>query len=276
MEVTLALENGTMQIPEDEKAQTIAFDRYIIKLPLSLPARAPNFKKRGTMNMAELMDRAREAGLDTPNGRAYHTEFHKRLVLPIGCLFLSLLGMPLGLQAGPGRRAIGIPFGLIFYITYYVMFTMSRNLANSGGLPVPLIMWIPNTLFFLLAVILINRAAHEKPLVTPFVQSIFDRMINALVVWSKGLYQWLRSDIFSSRRLPDEVDAARNKILRGNARNRIFHFPECDYYYAQNCSVEFKNSHVALKAGFEPCMFCRTILADKQKQEQLPDESRSA
>jgi lipopolysaccharide export system permease protein len=272
MEVTLALEQGTMQIPEGEKAQTISFNRYIIKLPLSLPAQAPNFKKRGTMNMAELMDRAREAGLNTPSGRSYHTEFHKRLVLPIGCLFLSLLGMPLGLQAGPGRRAIGVPFGLIFYISYYVMFTMSRNMATSGDLPVPVVMWIPNTLFFLLAVILINRVAHEKPLVTPFVQTIFDRMINAIIGWSKSFYQWLRIDIFTSRRLPASVDSDQKKILRGNARNRIFHFPECDYYYAKDCSVEFKNSHVALKAGFEPCMFCRTILADKQKQEQLPDE----
>ena len=59
-----------------------------------------------------------------------------------------------------------------------------------------------------------------------------------------------------------------NKILNANAKTRIFHFPECDYYYSRDCTVEFKDSDVALKAGFDPCMFCRTILVDKQIEEK--------
>jgi len=169
MVVTLILKNGTMQMPEKDKAQTVSFDRYIIKIPLKLPARAPNVKKRGTMNMTELIDWAHEVGLESDAGRSYVTEFHKRLVLPIGCFFISLLGMPLGLQAGPGRRAIGVPFGLTLYITYYIMFTMSRNLANSGAFPIALVMWIPNTLFCILAIVFIHRVAHEKSLVPPFI-----------------------------------------------------------------------------------------------------------
>ena len=267
MVVTLILKNGSMQIPEDDKAQTVSFDRYVIRIPLKLPARAPNVKKRGTMNMTELMEQAREKGLDTDSGRAYHTEFHKRLVLPVGCFFLSLLGMPLGLQAGPGRRAIGIPFGLTLYITYYIMFTMSRNLATGGTLPVPLVMWLPNTMFCILAIISINRVAHERPLVSPYIQELFEKLVASVVdLFLKG-YSLIRRHGFSPE---DEAQAqakTKQKILRGNARTRIFHFPECDYYYSQDCSVEFKDSRVALKSGYDPCMFCRSILLDKQAEE---------
>ena len=273
MVVTLILKNGTMQIPEEDRAQSVSFDRYVIRIPLKLPARAPNFKKRGTMNMTELMDQAREKGLKTDSGRAYHTEFHKRLVLPVGCFFLSLLGMPLGLQAGPGRRAIGIPFGLTLYITYYIMFTMSRNLATGGALPVPLIMWLPNTLLCFLAIIAIHRVAHEQPLVSPYIQQIFEKFVTGIVELVRKGYSLIRSDHSKDEDAEAAKELAQNKILRGNARTRIFHFPECDYYYSQDCSVEFKDSRVALKAGFDPCMFCRTILIDKQTEERQSEQS---
>ena len=164
-------------------------------------------------------------------------------------------------------RAIGIPFGLTLYITYYIMFTMSRNLATGGALPVPLIMWLPNTLFCILAIVSINKVAHERPLVSPYVQYVLERFVTALVDLFHMGYTFIRRKNGSDHEDKAE-QAEQKKILRGNARTRIFHFPECDYYYSQDCSVEFKDSGVALKAGFDPCMFCRTILVDKQAEER--------
>ena len=276
MVVTLILKNGTMQIPEEARAQSVSFDRYVIRIPLKLPARAPNVKKRGTMNMTELMDKAREKGLNTDSGRSYHTEFHKRLVLPVGCFFLSLLGMPLGLQAGPGRRAIGVPFGLTLYITYYVMFTMSRNMATGGTLPVPLVMWLPNTLFCILAIISIKRVAHEQPLVSIYVQQMLEKLVAGIVEQFHKGYSLIRRNSGSTEDEDTAKEIYQNKILRGNARTRIFHFPECDYYYSQDCTVEFKDSRVALKTGFDPCMFCRTILIDKQTEERQSEQTGKA
>lgn len=269
--VTLILQNGTMQIPEDRKAQTVTFDRYVIKIPLKLPALAPNYKKRGTMTMDELIEKAREVGIDTPTGRSYRTEWHKRLVLPVGCFILSLIGMPLGLQAGPGRRAIGVPFGLTLYIGYYITFTLSRNLSVSGAFPAPVIMWVPNILLLILALVFINRVAHERPLVPSYIQDLLDKFTGVLLNVFDKLSGPLRHDGKGPDAAPDLLDATQAKILRGNARTRIFHFPECDYYYSQECSVQFRDSTVATDSGFEPCLFCRTILADKQREEQKRD-----
>ncbi len=266
--VTLILKDGAMQIPDNDKAQTVTFDRYVIKIPLKLPAQAPNFKKRGTMTMGELMEQAREAGLDTPAGRSYRTEWHKRLVLPVGCFILSIIGMPLGLQAGPGRRAIGVPFGLTLYIVYYITFTMSRNLSVSGAFPTPVVMWVPNTLLLILALVFINRVAHERPLVPSYIQELLDKFTGFLLELFNKVWAVLRIDLKGSGTTTNDMKAAPAKILRGNPRTRIFHFPECDYYYSQDCSVQFRDSTVATDSGFEPCLFCRTILADKQREEQ--------
>ena len=267
MIVTLTLRNGNTHIVEQGKAQTVSFNRYVINIPLKPLSRAPNFKSRGTMTMVELLQKADEHGRDTSTGRVYHTEFHKRLVLPVGCLILSLLGMPLGLLAGPGKRAIGIPFGLALYILYYVLFSMARNFANSGTFSVPLVMWAPNTIFTFLVLIFIHRTANEKLLLPDFVHESFDAFISRSLNIINSLYQKLSSQTkpvsaASTKTNPNTVAPLKKKKFRGNVSKRIFHFPECDYYYGKNCSIEFKDVKVALQAGFQPCQFCRTMMPE--------------
>ena len=54
-----------------------------------------------------------------------------------------------------------------------------------------------------------------------------------------------------------EKDLIDTKAIRGNAKSRVFHVSECEYYRSKNCSIEFKNIQIALDAGFEPCRFCK-------------------
>jgi len=269
MLVTLRLRNGSMLIPEGQDSQIISFDQYVINIPLQPPARAPSYRSRGTMTMPELMQKARDLGITTEKGRIYHTEFHKRLVLPVGCLILALLGMPLGLQAGPGKRAIGIPLGLALYILYYVFFTMARNIANASTLPVQVVMWIPNIAFLLLTILLIQRIAQEKQLMPSAVQGFFDKITSAC----RHMIQ-LISKPFSLLERSSKIDEPNNTIssahsfmsdyLRGNVKSRVFHFSICDHYHCKNCSIEFKSVEVATQAGFSPCRFCRTLIAENK------------
>ena len=269
MMVTLSLSNGSLHMPEDENSQTVTFDQYIINIPLQPPARTPDFKSRGTMTMPELLEESINYGLNDPQGRSYYTEFHKRLVLPVGCLILALIGMPLGLQAGPGKKAIGIPFGLVLYILYYVLFTMGRNISTTTSADIVLAMWTPNILFFLLTVLLINRAAHEKSLVPGFVHLLYTSVLKLVSTSVSKVYRLIfpKSETVRPPTGTDNVpiNLQNNKNLRGNVNSRVFHFPECDHYYCKNCSIEFKNVEVATQAGFEPCKFCRKFIDDLDK-----------
>jgi lipopolysaccharide export system permease protein len=264
MMVTLSLSNGSLHMPEDESSQTVTFSQYIINIPLQPPARTPDIKLRGTMTMTELLKEAEKRGFDTPSGRSYYTEFHKRLVLPVGCLVLALIGMPLGLQAGPGKKAIGIPLGLLLYIFYYILFTMGRNIATTSSVNVVLAMWTPNVLFFLLTIVLINRTAHEKSLVPGVAGLLYDAIFNSIKKYLHKLFLLLSPKPepvrYAGRQDDTEPVNQKPKHLHGNVSSRVFHFPECDHYHCKNCTIEFKNVEVAIQAGFEPCRFCKYFI----------------
>ena len=174
MLVTIDLFNGSLHRPGSSQSQIVLFDNYKVNIPLLLPATKNTVMGLASMTMSELEKRAKKHGEDTEIGREHLIHYHKRLVLPFGCLIMSLMALPLGLQSGPGKRAIGIPLGLGFFILYYVVYTIGKTLAEDTSLPVAWAMWIPNILFLFLTIGAIYRVANEKPL---FSDSLNDKII---------------------------------------------------------------------------------------------------
>ncbi len=164
MIVTIDLFNGSLHRAEEEQGQIVVFDNYKVQIPLKLPATSTTVVGLSGRTMHELQQGALRYGINSERGREYLVHYHKRLVLPFGCLIMSLMALPLGLQSGPGRRAMGIPLGLGFFIIYYVFYTVAKTLAEDTALPVALAMWTPNSFFLLLAIIAIYRVANEKSL----------------------------------------------------------------------------------------------------------------
>ncbi len=169
MQVTIILENGSLNRPDDSYTQTVTFDRYQINIPLRIPgidaSKDIAHQSSSSMTMSQLQTMATQYGRETGWGREKLVHYHKRLVLPMGCFILSLLGLPLGLQARAGKSAIGIPVGLGFFIFYYVLFTIGKNVAEKSSLPVFVAMWFPNALFLGLTIFLVRQAANEQPLI---------------------------------------------------------------------------------------------------------------
>jgi len=175
MNATIILRDGSLNRPDMPDSQIIRFQEYVIDIPLQLPGESFN---RGALTMPELMEKAKEYGWDTQRGRVMRVEYHKRLALPVGCLFLTILGLPFGLQAGPGRKAIGIPLGLAVFIGYYVLFTIGKTLATDSSLPLVPCMWTANVFFFLLGLFFIKRVTNELPLVPEPVSRVFGKFFH--------------------------------------------------------------------------------------------------
>ena len=174
MVVNIDLFNGSIHRPEVYQSQIVTFERYSVNIPLSLPATKNTMLGRSAMNMKELSAISEELGKKSKQGRRYLIQYHKRLVLPIGCFIMSLMALPLGLQSGPGRSASGIPLGLGFFVIYYVVYTIGKTLAEDSTLPVNWSMWTPNIIFLLLTAGAIYRVANEKPL---FSEKLNNRLI---------------------------------------------------------------------------------------------------
>jgi lipopolysaccharide export system permease protein len=165
MRLTLALKDGTLHRSAGEATQTIRFGGYSINLPLQTPQfvageSASQVGRKG-MDQTTLLREAARLGPETPTGRSYLIEFHRRFSLPLGCLLLTLMGLPMAIRSRPGHRPLGLPLGLITFILYYVLFTAGQSLADSGTVPVLPAMWAPNLLFALFTIVLLRSAARE-------------------------------------------------------------------------------------------------------------------
>lgn len=217
------------------------------------------------MTMPELLEEAHLLGIDNEFGRRPLVEFHRRLVLPVGCLMISLIGLPLGLQARPGKKAIGIQAGIAFFILYYIFFTLGRSFAEEGVLPVGLAMWMPNSFFFLLAMFWIIRVSSERPLFPEFLSTVLTKILGKLSSAFRSISNTLLNRIKgkvedSSAPAGSQQPLAIKPAVSGNPKSRVFHVPACEYFSCRNCTLEFRDIQVALDAGFEPCRACKHFM----------------
>jgi LPS export ABC transporter permease LptG/LPS export ABC transporter permease LptF len=97
-----------------------------------------------------------------PDWVDYQIELHKRFALPVACLMLAMVGIPLGLATRKGGRAAGYVNAIfVAFFLYYVSFSALINLAKNKTLPVSVALWLPNAVFFIAGVIFLARL--EKP-----------------------------------------------------------------------------------------------------------------
>lgn len=264
MNITILLENGSLHRPDDKDSQIVNFERYIINIPLK-PGSQPKPNERKSLGMIQLLERSEEIGQDTEDGRELLTEFHKRLVLPFGCLILTILGLPLGLQAGPGKRATGIPYGLAVFVLYYVLFTLGRTLADDGLAPVAFIMWLPNVIFLFIALYAIHRVTNEKTILPErllfILNNIYSLTLKPLVALLMKILQRFspsKIGIQSQQAEPASQPAtdAGTGMIRGDVSVKIYHYPQCSLYETKNCSTTFLSADLAEESGFKSCTLC--------------------
>ncbi len=270
MLVTIVLNDGTLHNTDGTDNQIIEFKRYQLQIPLQPPTKVGGDDvttlSRGSMSQQQLLNAAEKHGPTTKRGLSYLTEYHHRLVLPVGCIILSLLGLPLGLQAGPGKKAAGIPLGLVFFILYYISFTTFRVFCEDSLLPVVIGMWMPNILFAGLTFYVFYRVDQEKPIFSQRFQDFLADCYEFIALPFKEHVIDRISEVMTKQKVPQHYEriSDMSMLIHANSHSKIFHLPGCDFYDCLNCNIEFKDAQIALKAGFEPCRFCKKVLENSK------------
>lgn len=269
MMVTIVLHEGSLHRPEEEDAQIVQFGRYTINIPLQPPDTGVNSVHRGTLTMNQLLEAADKFGLDNKRGRVMLIEYHERLVLPFGCLILSILGLPLGLQAGPGRKAIGVPFGLAVFILFYVLFTMGKMIAKEGNYDqfgIAAMLWMPNIFFLVITVYSVQRVFSEKSLAPSWLIFLYGKFHDLLVapllaMLNKG-FQFIICFLPGGKQVQAEIETemSRSSTVRANVGLFQFHLERCSEYRSDQCTIEFSSADLAIDAGYTPCDYCKKLL----------------
>ena len=153
-------------------------DSGIGRLPASGPAPSqglapdPAVKKAGDLpGDAEIPDEMIPSQLESARLRVnetlrslnrYEVEIHKKFALAAACFIFVLLGAPIALRFP--RAGVGLTIGvsLIVFGLYYVGLIAGESLARRGLVPPVVSMWIANTVFGLIALILLARMGKES------------------------------------------------------------------------------------------------------------------
>ena len=88
-------------------------------------------------------------------------ELHQRLALPLACLLLALVGVPLGVSTRKGGKSSAFVMTVSVAFLYYMGMISAIGMAKQERLPVEVAVWTPNVVLTLLAGWLIWRL--EKP-----------------------------------------------------------------------------------------------------------------
>jgi lipopolysaccharide export system permease protein len=84
-------------------------------------------------------------------------ELHQRLALPLACMLLALVAIPLGTGSRRGGRSSAVVLTVGIAFLYYMGLVSSTRLAQQGTLSPGLAVWIPDIVFGVLGAIMLAR-----------------------------------------------------------------------------------------------------------------------
>ncbi len=154
--IALKLNDGLLNRvnPEHTRTDTFEFQTYTVQLGIE---GKKSRKGRGEMGLAELKTKGGDPKIPLKKRLRYMAEFHKRLALPLGALILAFMAVPLGTFSGAMGMSGGIASGIATFLGYYLLSAFAFNMAEAGSVPPWLGIWLPNALFGIVAVVLLQK-----------------------------------------------------------------------------------------------------------------------
>ena len=165
MTVKLKLENGSIHtVSSDLKNyRKIDFNTYDINLDLStaLAIHDESSKSSMEMTMTELLEKMKKQGMDKKASRELAIEAHKKVSIPLSCIFFGLLALPLGIKSHRSIKSRSFAVGIIIVSLYYLLRIGGEALVGTGYLSPEVGIWTPNFFFAFLGVYLFYMANRE-------------------------------------------------------------------------------------------------------------------
>ncbi len=175
----LRLDKGTINQVNvrDRSVNSINFDTYDINIDVkkTLLEIKNNSKHRNEMSLAEIRQYLKD---DIKKDHIYYRtlmDYHKKFSIPVACLVLGLLSVPLGFQSVTTKRSYGLGLGIIFFLLYYLLLTAGWSFGESGAYPPIIGMWVPNVVMGCIGCFLIVRARNEHPSMIDYLADIIER-----------------------------------------------------------------------------------------------------
>lgn len=168
--ILFALEHGRIYRIQKDAITDLRFDSYLVRLDLDQLLSGVSIKDKypKEMSWAELREWSNMPAAADLRGEKFvnriPVEMHKRWVVPVACLVLGMLAIPLALAFEGLKQQYALILVMGFFFVFYGMFTTGITIAELGLLPVFVPLWGQMLLFALVAALGIMFSARERGL----------------------------------------------------------------------------------------------------------------
>lgn len=112
-------------------------------------------------NSAELKS-IREKAIDEAVPYFYYVEFHKFMSIPAACLFMVLIGAPLGIVGKRSGKGFGFGISVIVVVIYYILITIAELIAGNKKVTPFVAMWFPNIVLAIMGSFFMIRSFFSR------------------------------------------------------------------------------------------------------------------
>src|SRR5258708_36342759 len=96
------------------------------------------------------------------NTRRYDIEYQKKFTLSAACIVLFLIGAPLGAIIRKGGLGMPVVVSVIFFLLYYIIWTIGEKSAKQGDLSPVIGEWISIIVLTPIGIFLSYKAANDS------------------------------------------------------------------------------------------------------------------
>lgn len=100
------------------------------------------------------------------------SELHSRFAFPFASLVFAFIAVPLGIQNRRSGKSAGFSVSIGILLAYYLMLSVVRTLAERGGIPPAIALWLPNMVFLGIGWYLLRLASLERSFPIPSLADI--------------------------------------------------------------------------------------------------------
>lgn len=93
--------------------------------------------------------------------KRYIISWHKKLVIPIGCILFFIIGVPFGAIIRKGGVAVSIAVSMFLFIVYYMLSNFGEKLVRENRINEIIGIWSPTIIMLLLGIVLLYKANKD-------------------------------------------------------------------------------------------------------------------
>ena len=161
-QIRLHLRDAYMETRNPDGKREVAFIGEQEPLLFDFAADRKKKQRASIMTNAQLRQAlAEDTSLTDEKRYSFSNEIHRRYAFSLACLALSMVAVPLGIQARRKETSTGLAMSILIGLGYFLFFMTADSFEKKPGNTAIMLYWSPNIICLALGLILFSKARNK-------------------------------------------------------------------------------------------------------------------